>query len=148
MVDLFLLLSWDRRRVFPSTATTSPLVNSLIARIQLIKEFLNSSGLIRTKTRSNVSADGIPWGSSKNFLNKLCFALPNSAICSKLSALQMTAQIAIVIISISLCLLFIPSWIGYGCKVFCYWQFQLFLIFYSQNQSIQIFIFPITNHMA
>jgi hypothetical protein len=76
-----------------------------MALILLIKEFLNSSGAILSKTRSNVSADGISCGSSKNCFSHSYFVLPNSEICSKLTAFQITAHIEIVIISINLCCL-------------------------------------------
>ncbi len=70
-VILKIRLSWDRRNVFPSTAITSPFVSWLMACTHCIKQVLNSLGSIQAKTRSNVSVDGIPYGSSKNLLNQI-----------------------------------------------------------------------------
>src|SRR4051812_30084734 len=54
---------------------------------------------MRKNTRRKVSCEAIPLGKSKNFLNQLSFARPNSSISSQVSAAQIVAHTAITRIS-------------------------------------------------
>ena len=95
-------LSWDRRSVLPSMAIT-PLTVPVKPLTQSKKHCSNSCGLIRQKTRRNVSCDGIPFGSSKRLSSHSRLSFPNCSISGQLSAPQMTAQTAMIMISINLC---------------------------------------------
>ncbi len=90
-------------RVLPSTLINSPFVLSFTASIQLIKHICNASGFSLPNNLSNVSTDGMPLANSKNVFNHSSFSRPYSTISTKLSAPQITPQIVMINISISLC---------------------------------------------
>lgn len=94
--------SYDRRRVFPSMATT-PRTCSVRLPTHVKKLFSNSSGFILENTLLLVSWDGMPLDSSRIVSSHSCFTFPNCSISSHTSAPQITAQIAIMMISINLC---------------------------------------------
>lgn len=96
-----LLRQCERRRLLPSMATISSPNTSRNDPTHSRKRASKTSGDNTENTRPNVSCEGIPCGNSRNRRNHASFALPNAATCVQPSAPQITAVIAITIISIS-----------------------------------------------
>jgi hypothetical protein len=87
----------------PLCKSVANLLTAYRSSIQPMKHRCNSSGLSLANTRLNVSADGIPFGNSKNVPNHSCLLRPYSAIASQLSPPQIMPQIVMMIMSNSLC---------------------------------------------
>ena len=68
-----------------------------------MKQLWNCSGSSRENTSPKVSWDGMPPGSSKKVWNYSSLLQPNISICTHESAPQMIAQMAMVMMSSSLC---------------------------------------------
>ena len=77
MAPLPVPLSWERRTVLPSMATTSPGKRSATAWVHSTKHCWNCSGSSRENTSPKVSWEGIPLGSSKKVRNHSSLLLPN-----------------------------------------------------------------------
>ena len=99
MAYLPTLLSWDRRTVLPSMATTSPGSNSATDRLQSMKHSWKRSGSKRENTSPKVSWEGIPLGRPRKERNHSSLLLPNISTWTQESAPQMTAQMAMVMMS-------------------------------------------------
>ena len=80
-----------------SKAITWPWVKTL--RTQSMKQSRNWSGSIRANTRLKVSEQGIPLGSSRNFLNHSYLLLANNSTSFQPSAPPITAQMVMAIMS-------------------------------------------------
>ena len=76
IADLLDDLSWERRKVLPSIATTCPFVTLQTDRIQFRKRSSNSFGFITENTLPKVSWEGMPLGNFKNVLSQSYFAFP------------------------------------------------------------------------
>ena len=89
----------ERRAVLPSIATTSPSVNCATRATQLRKQRAKARGSSRASTRPKVSCEGMPCGKAKKVCNHACRAWPKVAIAVTSFAPQMTASLAIVMMS-------------------------------------------------
>ena len=83
MACLPALLSWERRTVWPSMATTSPGSRSATPWLHSIKHSWkhswNRSGSKRENTSPKVSRDGMPLGRSRKERNHSSLLLPKSS---------------------------------------------------------------------
>ena len=106
------------RRLLPSMVTTSPWASWATwatCWIQSIKQLWNCSGSKRENTSPKVSWHGMPPGSSRNVRNHSSLLRPNISICTHESAPQIVAQMAMAMMSSSLCRL-LPSILGPSTK--------------------------------
>ena len=106
--------SREPRTVLPSIATTPrswlPLALTKSCTHSR-KQARNCSGLIRANTLPKVACDGMPLGSTRNLSKNARLSLPNCSISTQSSAPQMTAQMAMVMMSSSSCS-FVRSTLG------------------------------------
>jgi len=96
-------LSWDALRVLPSMATW-PMTDRMDWD-QLRKASLNCRGSSMENTLPKVSWEGMPFGSLKNCSSHWYFDLPYCSTSPQFWAPQTRAQIVMVMISISWCLM-------------------------------------------
>jgi hypothetical protein len=98
----------------PSTTTWTRPVAAHAEAIRRPKRSAMALGSSLAKARSNVSWLGTPFGSSRKRRKKASLARPYSATCSQPSAPAMTAQVAMVWMSLSRWSLFAASAHGSG----------------------------------
>lgn len=95
MAALLLATSRLPRSVLPLIVITFPPGDWWKAKISLRRHPSNSAGEMLAKTLLNRSYDGMPFQSSRDYSNHFRFWQPKSAIATKSSAPQITAQIPI-----------------------------------------------------
>ena len=81
----------ERRSVFPSSATTPPVVSFATAAIHSRKACSSAVGFRLANTRPRVSCDGIPLGRWRNVFSQSSLASPKSSIATNESAPDRTA---------------------------------------------------------